>query len=69
MGVVGRVNMSMLLIDVTELPAVEVGDEVVLIGSQGDHTITVASFSDAAGDLNYEMLVKLDVRIPRIVVD
>ncbi len=69
MGVVGRVNMSMLLVDVTELPAVEVGDEVVLIGSQGDHTITVASFSDAAGDLSYEMLVKLDVRIPRIVVD
>lgn len=68
-GVVGVVNMSMMLVDVTEGKDVEVGDEVVLIGKQKRLNISVASFSDAAGDLNYEALVKLDKRIPRVVVE
>lgn len=67
-GVVGLVNMSMMLLDVTEVPGVAVGDEVVLIGSQDQHTITVASFSDLAGQINYEMLVRLHPSIPREVV-
>jgi alanine racemase len=67
-GVVGVVNMSMLLVDVTEAGNVEVGDEVVLIGKQNRLNISVSSFSDAAGYLNYESLVKLDCRIPRTVV-
>ena len=68
-GVVGVVNMSMMLVDVTEGKDVEVGDEVVLIGKQKRLNISVASFSDAAGTLNYEALTKLDGRIPRTVVD
>jgi len=68
-GVVGMVNMSMMLVDVTEGKNVELGDEVMLIGKQNHLTITVSSFSDAAGYLNYESLVLLDSRIPRVVVD
>ena len=66
--VVGRVNMSMTLIDVTHIPGVEKGDEVVVIGSQGRSTISVASFSDMADVMNYEALVRLPSEIPRTVL-
>lgn len=68
-GVIGMVNMNMMLLDVSELPTVERGDEVVLIGSQGNRNITVASFSEMSRFLNYEMLVRLPAEIPRVVVD
>lgn len=66
--VVGRVNMSMTLIDVTHIPGVQRGDEVVVIGTQGRGTISVASFSDMADVMNYEALVRLPSEIPRSVV-
>jgi alanine racemase len=58
-GVIGLVNMNMLIADVTKLPDVKTGDEVVLIGSQGDLTISVASFSEFSNQLNYELLTRL----------
>jgi len=67
-SVVGRVNMSMSLIDVTHIPGVERGDEVVVIGTQGRSSISVASFSDMADVMNYEALVRLPSEIPREVV-
>ena len=66
--VVGRVNMSMTLIDVTNIPGVERGDEVVVIGKQGRSSISVASFSDMADLMNYEALVRLPSEIPREVI-
>lgn len=68
-GVVGTVNMNMLLADITDVPETEKGDEVVLIGSQGDLTISVAAFGEMSDQLNYELLTKLSTSIPRIVVD
>ena len=67
--VVGRVNMSMTLVDVTHIPEVQRGDEVVIIGTQGRNTITVASFSDMADVMSYEALVRLPSEIPRAVVE
>ncbi len=67
--VVGAVNMNMLVIDATDVPQAEVGDEVVLIGSQGAHTITVTSFSDMNNSLNYELLARLPGHIPRHPVE
>lgn len=68
-SVVGVVNMNMMLVDVTDLPNVKEGDEVVLIGKQGDLEITVSSFSDMNNSLNYELLTRLPHDIPRIVVE
>jgi alanine racemase len=68
-GVVGIINMNMLIIDVTGMEEVDVGDEVVLIGKQGDLEITVASFTEISDQLNYELLARLPMNIPRIVVD
>ncbi len=68
-GVVGLVNMNMVMIDVTNIPGVKRGDEVVLIGKQKKAEITVASFSEMSEGMNYEVLVRLPSRIPRYVVD
>lgn len=66
--VVGIVNMNVLMVDVTTIPAVEVDDEVVLLGTQGAESISVASFSELSTQLNYEMLTRLPLNIPRVVV-
>ncbi len=67
--VVGVVNMSMLLADVSDISGAGHGDEVTLIGEDGDVEIRASSFSDPPGRPTYEMLVKLDARIPRRIVD
>jgi alanine racemase len=67
-NVIGLVNMSMMLVDVTSIPAVKAGDEVVIIGKQKNARISVGSFSDMANLVNYEMLVRLPAGIPRVVV-
>ena len=66
--VVGPVNMNMVMVNVTEIPQVQNGDEVVIIGRQKKHQITLASFSDLTQILNYEVLMRLPADIPRIVV-
>ncbi len=63
--VVGTVNMNMIVIDVTDVPEVKVNDEVVLIGDQGNLSISVSSFSDMNNSMNYELLTRLPEQIPR----
>jgi len=66
--VVGMVNMNMFMVNVTHIPAVKNGDEVVLIGKQGDFSISVSSFAELTNMMNYELLSRLPYQIPRIVV-
>ena len=58
----------MLTIDVSELEHVKKGDEVVVIGSQQNATVTVASFSDYSNQLNYELLTRIAKTIPRKII-
>ncbi len=67
-AVIGIVNMNHLIIDVTDVPGIKRNDEVVLIGHQGDLTISISSFSDLSDQLNYESLCRLPTNIPRYVV-
>jgi len=57
----------MMLIDVTGIAFVKKGDTVILIGKQGKHEITVASFSELSNLVNYELLVRLPSTIPRLI--
>lgn len=66
-GVIGMVNMNMLIVDVTNVPESAIGDEVVLIGKQGNLEISVSSFGELSIQLNYELLTRLPQDIPRIV--
>ncbi|MEZ4755935.1 MAG: alanine racemase [Flavobacteriales bacterium] len=66
--ITGIVNMNAISVDVTDIPGVVKGDEVVLIGEQGDQCITVASFSELSEQLNYELLTRLPRDIPRTII-
>lgn len=67
--VVGRVTMDMTMADVTDLPQVKAGDEVVLIGSQGKDTITADEVAAWADTINYEIYCALSSRVPRYYSD
>jgi alanine racemase len=66
--VVGMVNMNMMAVDVSQVEGVERGDEVVLIGRQGDLEISVSSFGQFSDQINYELLTRLPNDIPRVLV-
>lgn len=68
-GVIGVVNMNVMMLDVSHVPGVETGDEVVLIGEQGDQSISVSSFSEYSDQMNYELLTRLPHDIPRYITD
>jgi len=63
--IVGRVCMDQTMINVSHIPDVRVGDEVVLIGSQGDETITVEQVAERLGTINYEVVSVIMARVPR----
>ncbi len=67
--VIGTVNMNMTIIDVTEGDQIEKGDEVVIIGSQGDLEISVSSFSNFSYMVNYELLTRLPDNITRKIIE
>lgn len=65
--VIGFVNMNMFLVNVSHIRNIKKGDEVVLIGTQGKQSISVASFSELSNYLNYELLTSLPSDIPKII--
>lgn len=68
-SVIGTVNMNMMLLDVSQLDHAEKGDEVVLIGGQGELQISVSSFGEFSDQLNYELLTRLPQDILRHVTN
>lgn len=64
----GRVCMDMLMLDVTDIPEAQAGDEVVLIGAQGERKISVRDLAAAADTIPYEILVRLSPRLRRVYV-
>lgn len=67
--VVGRICMDQCMIDVTDLDCeVEVGDEVVLVGSQGGNCITAEDVAQSIGLINYELVCIVGKRIPRAFI-
>ena len=65
----GRICMNIIMADVTDIPGVKEGDEVVLIGRSGDEEISVEQFAQWAGTINYEVTTRVNDRIPRGVVE
>lgn len=69
LGVIGIVNMNLTIVDISEIPDIKKGEEVVLVGRQGEQEISVSSFSEMSNQLNYELLTRLPDDTPRFVVD
>ena len=63
--ILGRICMDQMMVDVTDIPGVEVGDRVVLIGKDGAHTITMEEIAAAADSFNYEFVCGISRRVPR----
>jgi alanine racemase len=63
---VGRISMDQAVLDVTDIPGVEAGDEVVILGSQGDETITAFNHAEASGTIPWEVFTRIGARVRRI---
>lgn len=66
--IVGRVCMDQTMIDITEIPEAQYGDEVVLIGRQGTDEITAEAVAEHLGTNNYETVTTISARVPRMPV-
>lgn len=65
-AVLGRVCMDQFMVDVTKIPDAKEGDEVILIGRDGEDAITMEELGDLSGRFNYELACDLGKRIPRV---
>jgi alanine racemase len=65
---VGRVSMDQAVIDVTEIPSVAAGDEVVILGHQGSETITAFDHAQATGTIPWEVFTRIGPRVRRLAV-
>ncbi len=66
--VIGTVTMNTITVNVTDIPNVERGDEVVIIGKQKRLSISISSFCEMSEQLNYQLLTRLPQDIPRVIV-
>ncbi|MBO8153387.1 alanine racemase [Thermovirga sp.] len=66
--ILGSICMDQTMVDVTHIPDVKVGDEVVLIGQQSDEEITPEEMAKHLGTINYEIPNLFTPRVPRIYV-
>jgi alanine racemase len=65
---VGRVSMDMAVLDVTEIPGVETGDEVVILGTQENESISAYDLADASETIPWEVFTSIAPRVQRIAV-
>ena len=65
---VGRVCMGLCVVDLTDVPLAQVGDEVVLIGAQGQDRLTVDDMAERCGRIPYELLCAIGQQVPRYYV-
>jgi alanine racemase len=69
---VGRISMDQTVIDVTEIPGVAPGDEVVILGTQagseGSETITALDHAEASETIPWEVFTRIGARVPRVAV-
>lgn len=64
--VVGRICMDQCMIDVTDIGDINVGDEVIILGTQENLKLDADDLAEMMGTINYEILCMLKYRIPRV---
>lgn len=65
---IGRICMDQMMIDVTSIEGVKVGDEVTLFGRDGGEIITADDLASSYGTIGYELICAVSVRVPRIFI-
>lgn len=66
--VAGNICMDQCMVDVTDVPEVHVGDEVIIMGSDGVNSITAEDIANATGTINYEICCAFGQRLPKVYV-
>ncbi len=66
--VIGRVCMDQLMIDVSDIEGVSVGDEVTVIGDGKDNTFSFDDMAEMTGTINYELICLVGKRVPRVYI-
>jgi alanine racemase len=64
----GRICMNMIMVDVTNIPEAGLEDEAVLLGRQGDDSVSAETLAAKIGTINYEVIARINPLLPRIVV-
>ena len=67
--VVGRVSMGMIVIDVTDIGGVKVGDIVTLLGKDEQEKVSAEELAEIAGTINYEIVTGINPRIKRVFIN
>ena len=68
-AVLGRVTMDQMMVDVSNIDDVAVGDEVVLLGTQGEMTISAAQIATLTGTISWEVLCAISARVHRVLAE
>jgi alanine racemase len=66
--VIGRISMDLTLIDVTNVPDVQINDEVILMGESGELSVSAEYLAKTAGTLSYEVTCGIGSRVPRVFI-
>ena len=67
--VVGRICMDQCMLDVTDIPDVKMGDEVVVFGKQGDEVLPIEELANKLHTINYELTCVITKRVPRVYLE
>ena len=67
-GVIGRICMDQMVADVTDIPDVKPGDEVILIGREGHEQITAEDLAKWSGTISYEILLSVGSRVKKEII-
>jgi alanine racemase len=61
--------MDQIMLDVTHVPSVAIGDEAVLFGTQSGAKITIDEVAKKIGTISYEVVCSISARVPRVYID
>ena len=64
----GRVCMNMIMVDLTDIPEARLEDEVVLLGAQGEETLSAEQLAEWIGTINYEVTTRIAAHVSRVSV-
>lgn len=67
--IAGNICMDQCMVDVTDVPDVKLGDEAIVMGSDGNLTISAEDIGDATGTINYEVCCAFGQRLPKVYVE
>ncbi|MEP6604317.1 MAG: alanine racemase [Spartobacteria bacterium] len=67
-ALLGRVTMDLMVVDVSEIEDVDLGDEAVLMGKQGDEEISCAELAERANTITWEIITRIGSRVRRVYV-